>query len=103
MTPLITDLWGDVEVDGTRRSEVCAFRWSFSTDEGPGEVCMPEDGTGLYLDATLPDSARLACSMRAFVPDDVEMVFCDEGYTFDVLVSPGASVAELIIEVNAQP
>jgi hypothetical protein len=37
------------------------------------------------------------------MPDSVDLVFCDQGYNFDVRVSPGATVAELIEEVDDQP
>ncbi|MFD8965669.1 hypothetical protein ACFV0C_11785 [Streptomyces sp. NPDC059568] len=102
VTSAITDLWAEVETDPTRRSEACAFSWSFCTDEGPGEVFLPEDETGLYLDAALADSAQLACLLRRLMPDAVDLVFCDEGYNFDVRVGPGATAAELIAEVDAQ-
>lgn len=103
VTAAITDLWSEVEVDPTRRSEACAVSWSFSTDKGPGEVFMPEDETGLYLDAALADSAQLACMLRQWMPDSVDLVFCDQGYNFDVRVGPGATAAELIEEVDDQP
>lgn len=64
---------------------------------------LPEDETGLYLDAALADSARVTCLLRQLLPDDVDLVFCDEGYNFDVRVRPGTTAAELIAEVDAQP
>lgn len=64
---------------------------------------MPEDETGLSLDAALADSAQLACLLRQWMPDSVELVFCDQGYNFDVRISPGATVAELIEEARDQP
>ncbi len=103
VTSAIMGRWAEVEADPTHRSEVCAFSWSFCTDEGPGEVFLPEDGTGLYLDAGLADSAQVACLLRQLMPDSVELVFCDEGYNFDVRVQSGVTVAELIADVNAQP
>lgn len=103
VTSAITELWPQVEVDPTQRSEVCAFSWNFCTDEGPGEVLLPEDGTGLYLDAPLADSAQVACLLRELMPESVDLVFCDQGYYFDVRVQPGVTAAELIAEVHAQP
>ncbi|MFF7476767.1 hypothetical protein [Streptomyces sp. NPDC008092] len=103
VTSAITDLWAEAESDPTWRSEVCAFSWSFCTDEGPGEVFLPEDETGVYLDAALADSAQVACLLRRLMPDVVDLVFCDQGYNFDVRVRPGVTVAELIAEVDAQP
>lgn len=87
----ITDLWAEVKANPTRRSEACAFSWSFCTDEGPGEVFLPEDGKGLYLDAALADSVQLACLFCQWMLDSVDLVFCDQGYHFDVRVRPGAT------------
>ncbi|MFJ8041355.1 hypothetical protein ACIRBX_12700 [Kitasatospora sp. NPDC096147] len=98
----IAELWGELEVDPARRGEVCAFRWSCRSGERPAEVLMAEDGTGLYLDAPLSEAVRVACLLRRFVPEAVELVFCDEGYCFDVRVRPEASAAELMAEVEVQ-
>ncbi|MEX3101911.1 MULTISPECIES: hypothetical protein [unclassified Streptomyces] len=103
VTSGITELWPEVEADPTQLSEVRAFRWSFCTDEGQGEVLLPEDGTGLYLDAALADSAHVACLLRRLMPASVELVFCDQGFNFDVRVQPGVTAAELIADVDAQP
>ncbi|WP_158820916.1 MULTISPECIES: hypothetical protein [unclassified Streptomyces] len=64
---------------------------------------MPEDETGLYLDTPLSESAQLACLLRQWMPDSVDLMFCDQGYNVDVRVSPGLTVAELIEEVDDQP
>ncbi|MFI9118137.1 hypothetical protein ACIGW0_01820 [Streptomyces bikiniensis] len=102
LTSAIRDRWDEVEVDPRHRSEVCAYSWAFRAGEGLVDVFFAEDGTGLYVDATLPDAAEVACLLRRFVPEDVALVFCDQGYSFDVWISPGSTVADLIRAANAQ-
>ncbi|MDT0268766.1 hypothetical protein RM844_20985 [Streptomyces sp. DSM 44915] len=103
VTTALAGSWGAVDAAPIRFAERPAVRWVVPTDDGPGEVVLPENGTGLYFDASLPDSARLAALLRRLVPDAVELVFCDQGYYFDVRVQPGTTAAELLAEVDAQP
>ncbi|MFJ4781287.1 hypothetical protein [Streptomyces sp. NPDC088762] len=129
LTPAIQAIWAEVEVDASRRSEACSFRWTVETEEGPveaylhedasrrSEACsfrwtveteegpveayLHEDGTCLYLDTSLTDAARLACLFRRFVPRDVELVLCDQGYNFDIPLRHDIDDAELIEQMNA--
>jgi hypothetical protein len=71
--------WSEVEVDSTPRSAACSFRGSFETEGSVGEAYLHEGGTCLYLDTSLVDAVRLAVAFRRLVPDDVEVVFCDQG------------------------
>lgn len=102
LTLAIQGVWAEVEVDESERSEACSFRWTVETEEGTAEAYLHQDGTCLYLDASLTDAARLACVFRRFIPQDVELVFCDEGYTFDIGIKPGIDETELIKEMNAE-
>ncbi|MFC9818140.1 hypothetical protein ACFVJM_39520 [Streptomyces virginiae] len=101
LTPVIRSVWTDVAVDASHRSEACGFRWTVETEEGPVEAYLDEDGTCLYLDTSLADAARLACLFRHFVPPDVELVLCDVGYNFHLVLRPGIDNAELIEQMNA--
>lgn len=101
LTLAIQAVWAEVEVDASRRSEACSFQWTVETEEDPVEAYLHQDGTCLYLDTSLADAARLACIFRRFVPPDVELIFCDEGYNLHVPIRPGTIDAELIEQVNA--
>ncbi|MET7552139.1 hypothetical protein ABZS95_43040 [Streptomyces sp. NPDC005479] len=46
-------------------------------------------------------SIKPACAFRRFVPRDVELVFCDEGYNFHIPIRPDTDDAELIKLMNA--
>ncbi|MGW1538915.1 hypothetical protein ACWCPM_01230 [Streptomyces sp. NPDC002309] len=77
------------------RSEARSFGWSFETDDGPGEAYLHEDGTCLYLDLRYEDAAWLAVVFRRLAPAHLDVVFCDEGYTFDLRLLTEATDAEL--------
>ncbi|TLS46904.1 hypothetical protein FE633_07410 [Streptomyces montanus] len=95
LTTAIRARWVAVEIDSTRRSEAQSFSWSFEAENGPGEAYLHEDGTCLYLDVWQEDAAWLAVVFRRLAPAHLDVVFCDEGYTFDVRLRPEATDAEL--------
>ncbi|MFD9908499.1 hypothetical protein [Streptomyces sp. NPDC059063] len=101
LTVAIRDRWADVGIDSTRYSKARSFCWSFATGNGPGEAYLHEDGTCLYVDALLEDAAQLAISFRRLTPPDVDVVFCDEGYTFDIRLRPGVTDGDLADLVNS--
>ncbi|MFC9622763.1 hypothetical protein ACFTXM_23135 [Streptomyces sp. NPDC056930] len=100
LTAAIRARWSDVEVDSTHRSEVRSSCWYFETKSGPGEAYLHQDGTCLYLDVWHEDAAWLAVVFRRLAPADVDLIFCDEGYNFDVRLRPEATDAELIALMN---
>jgi hypothetical protein len=95
LTATIRTWWSDVEVDSTHRSEVRSMCWYFETENGPGEAYLHQDGTCLYLDVWHEDAAWLAVAFRRLAPADLDLIFCDEGYTFDIRLRPEAADAEL--------
>ncbi len=101
LTKAIRTRWADVEVHWTHRSEARSFLWQFETEHGPGEAYLHQDGTCLYMDLWQDDAVRLAIAFRELAPADLDLVFCDEGYTFDVHLRAGATEAELTGLVDA--
>ncbi|MGW3115447.1 hypothetical protein [Streptomyces sp. NPDC001091] len=47
------------------------------------------------MDVWEEDAIWLAIVFRRLMPMDLDLVFCDEGYTFDVRLRAGATEAEL--------
>lgn len=101
LTDAIHARWAGVEVDSTHHSEVRSLIWEFETENGPGEAYLHEDGTCLYMDVWEEDAIWLAIVFRGLTPLDLDLVFCDEGYTFDVRLRAGTTEAELTALVNA--
>ncbi|MGD1225807.1 hypothetical protein AB9Q10_46175 [Streptomyces krungchingensis] len=75
--------------------------WEFETQQGPGEAYLYHGGTCLYMDVWQADAVRLAIAFRELAPADLDVVFCDQGYTFDVQLCAGTTEAELTDLVNA--
>ncbi|MFJ8938444.1 hypothetical protein ACIRL0_22430 [Streptomyces sp. NPDC102365] len=101
LTEAIRARWSGVEIDSTQRSEVRSLVWQFETEDGPGAAYLHEDGTCLYMDVWEEDAIWLAIVFRRLAPTDLDLVFCDEGYTFDVRLPAGTTEAELTDWVNA--
>ncbi|WP_437100041.1 hypothetical protein [Streptomyces sp. enrichment culture] len=101
LTDAIRARWSGAEIDSMHRSEVRSLIWQFETEKGPGEAYLHEDGTCLYMDVWQEDAVWLAIVFRRLTPVDLDLVFCDEGYTFGVRVRAGTTEAELTDLVNA--
>ncbi|MFE4057589.1 hypothetical protein ACFXP3_15045 [Streptomyces sp. NPDC059096] len=101
LTDAIRARWAEVRIDSTHRSEVHSVVWDFDTENGPGEAYLHEDGTCLYMDVWKEDAIWLAIAFRRLTPMHLDLVFCDEGYTFDVRLPTGSTDAELMALVNA--
>ncbi|WP_329035680.1 hypothetical protein OHT61_05920 [Streptomyces sp. NBC_00178] len=100
LTAAIRSRWPDAEADAAHRGEARSGCWRFETGKGPGEAYLHQDGTCLYLDVRHEDAVRLATTFRRLAPADLDLIFCDEGYTFDVRLGPEATDAELTALMN---
>ena len=100
LTQAIREGWAGVEIDSTPRSEARNCCWSFETEDGAGEAYLHEDGTCLYVDTPQADAVRLAVAFRKLTPPGLDLVFCDEGYNFDIRLGPETTDAELIESMN---
>ncbi|MEU6622011.1 hypothetical protein ABZ926_14735 [Streptomyces litmocidini] len=101
LTEVIRDRWTEAEIDSSARSAVRSLIWRLDTENGPGEAYLHEDGTCLYMDVWEEDAIWLAIAFRRLTPMHLDLVFCDEGYTFDVHVPTGAAEADLMALVTA--
>ncbi|CAL9329970.1 hypothetical protein SUDANB6_00052 [Streptomyces sp. enrichment culture] len=101
LTDAIRARWPEAEIDSTHRSGARSLTLQFKTENGPGEAYLHEDGTCLYMDVWEEDAIWLAIVFRRLAPTDLDLVFCDEGYTFDVRLRAGTTEAELTDLVNA--
>ncbi|MET8138600.1 hypothetical protein ABZV24_43255 [Streptomyces sp. NPDC005251] len=101
LTNAIRARWPGVEIDSMHRSEVRSLIWQFKTENGPGEAYLHEDGSCLYMDVWEEDAIWLAIVFRRLTPMGLDLVFCDEGYNFDVRLRAGTTEAELTDLVNA--
>ncbi|WP_017582351.1 hypothetical protein [Nocardiopsis valliformis] len=101
LTEAVSARWPEVGIDSTHHSEVRSLLWEFETEHGPGEAYLHQGGTCLYMDVWQEDAVWLAIAFRELAPADLDLVFCDEGYTFDVQLRAGATEADLTDLVDA--
>ncbi|MFF7257335.1 hypothetical protein [Streptomyces microflavus] len=100
LTEVICARWTEVGIDSSARSAVRSLIWELDTANGPGEAYLHEDGTCLHMDVWEEDAIWLAIAFRGLTPTHLDLVFCDEGYTFDVRVSAGTAEVELMALVS---
>jgi hypothetical protein len=103
LSTVILDSWPDAEVMTDPENQVRCVVWSLETEDGPGEAYLSADGTCLYMDVWEQYALRLAVAFRELAPPEVSLVFCDEGYTFDVAVPPGMTVSSLAALLEPSP
>jgi len=101
LTEAIRGRWADAEFDSTGDSEVRGLIWRFETENGPGEAYLHVDGTCLYMDVWEEEAVWLAIVFRRLTPADLDLIFCDEGYTYDIRLQAGATEGELRYLVDA--
>ncbi|MFI8391849.1 hypothetical protein [Streptomyces sp. NPDC085540] len=101
LTPGLQGTWTNTITDPATLNEARGFTWSFQTSSGPVETYLHTDGTCLYIDAALADAAEIACLFRQYVPGSIEVIFCDQGYNFDLVITRDTTPAELIRRVDA--
>ncbi|MFE2275393.1 hypothetical protein ACFXB4_40015 [Streptomyces lavendulae] len=103
LTSALQDIWADTVIDPITRNEARGFTWNFETSSGPGETYLHTDGMCLYIDTAFADAAEIACLFRRYVPGSIEVIFCDQGYNFDLVITPDTTPAELISRADALP
>ncbi|MGA5194074.1 hypothetical protein [Streptomyces exfoliatus] len=101
LTEVIRARWAEVGIDSSARRAVRSLIWGLDTAIGPGEAYLHEDGPCLYVDVWEKDAVWLAIAFRRLIPLRLDLVFCDEGCTFDVRVPAGTPEAELMTLVRS--
>ncbi|MEU1819089.1 hypothetical protein ABZ543_28465 [Streptomyces roseifaciens] len=69
--------------------------WSYTDDSQELEGYSHVDGTCIFLDSPLGLAARFALWFRGLVPADIDLVFCDDGYSFGGSIETGMSVDDV--------
>jgi hypothetical protein len=70
--------------------------WSYSEGSQELEGYSHVDGTCIYLDSPLSLAARFSLWFRGLIPEDIDLVFCDDGYNFSGSIEVGMSVDEVV-------
>ncbi|GGY38690.1 hypothetical protein GCM10010363_19400 [Streptomyces omiyaensis] len=101
LTAVICARWTEAEIASSARRAVRSLIWMLDTENGLGEAYLHEAGTCLYMYVWEEDAIWLAIAFRRLTPMHLDLVFCNEGYTFDVRVPAGTTEAELMALASA--
>lgn len=64
---------------------------------------MRNTGQVFTFDGDLRDAAVLAVWIRTLVPFEYPLIFCDEGYTHDILLRPETTAQDILREFEIEP
>ncbi|MBG0855086.1 hypothetical protein I2W78_25395 [Streptomyces spinoverrucosus] len=84
---------------GSPGSEVRDVEWSYQAELGELEGYAHSDGQGIYLEGPIELVADFVVWYRGLVPPEEQVIFCDDSYSFDGVVSTNA-VREDIIAIT---
>jgi hypothetical protein len=88
--------WPTVEIRERQGShESRDVVWTYAEDDQELEGYSHVNGTCIYLDSPLGLAAKFALWFRSLVPEDINLVFCDDGYNFDGSIEAGMSIDDV--------
>ncbi|WP_052411135.1 hypothetical protein [Streptomyces sp. NRRL S-118] len=82
-------------------SKVRDIEWQLKRGGEEVEGHTHVDGRCIYLDGDIALVADLALWYRTLVPKDIDVVFCDEGYSFDVTIDDTTTKDDLVAASGA--
>lgn len=86
----LSQSWSDIRpVDGPCDDEARDLIWNFPNDGNELEIYAHRSGTCLYVDGDLNGAALFAIWYRSLVPPVIDMIFCDDAYSFNTVIRPG--------------
>ncbi|MEV7865078.1 hypothetical protein AB0P17_03020 [Streptomyces sp. NPDC088124] len=71
--------------------------WSYSEGSQELEGYSHADGTCIYLDSPLGLAARFSIWFRELIPEDIDLVFCDDEYNFSGNIETGMRVDKVAV------
>ncbi|MET8763574.1 hypothetical protein [Lentzea sp. NPDC004782] len=77
-------------------SEVRDVHWFYRTEDAVVEAYTAKDGTCLFLKGGLDLVVKFAIWYRKLVPADIDVIFCDDGYNFDGVVTLDSTEEDLL-------
>jgi hypothetical protein len=98
----LSQSWPDVRPTlGPSDDEARDVVWNFGSDGRELEIYAHKSGTCLYIDGDLKGAALFAAWYRSLVPSEIDVIFCDDSYSFNIVILPGMAPAELVKDVLA--
>jgi hypothetical protein len=100
---VLRDRWPEAEIIEFEDPEfLAALDFTVTLDDGSRvDGNLSRDGQVVGLDGDIPETAELAAWIRSVVPPEQELLFYDQGYHFDVALTPGISPPEIVAGVGS--
>ena len=100
---MLHDRWPDAEITKFDDPEfLAALDFRVTLDDGRQlDGNLSRDGQAVGLDGDIPEAAELAAWVRSVVPPEQELIFYDQGYHFDVALTPEITPQEIIAGVGS--
>ena len=97
-TRMLRDRWPDAEITEFEDPEfLAALDFRVTLDDGKQvDGNLSRDGQVVGLDGDIPEAAELAAWVRSIVPPEQELIFYDQGYHFDVALTPAITPQEIV-------
>lgn len=96
--------WPGIEVRGADanqpESPIRDISWYYLVSDMELEGYSHPDGTCIYLEGPIGLVVKFVVWYRKLIPDDIDVIFCDEGYNFNHTVKSDTSQDDLIAAAN---
>jgi hypothetical protein len=82
-------------------AEVRAVEWIVRSEHGMLEGYAHSNGQCVYLEGPIELVADFAVWYRRLLPADLQVIFCDESYSFDGVIPPDAVRGDVLAIVES--
>ena len=99
---LLRDRWPNAEVTEFDDPEfLAALDFRVTLDDGTRvDGNLSRNGQAVGLDGDIPETAEFAAWIRSVVPPARELLFYDQGFHFDVPLTPGITPQDIVTSVG---
>ncbi|MET8067776.1 hypothetical protein ACFYON_09710 [Micromonospora sp. NPDC005686] len=87
--------WPGVAIEACQGDPTCDVVWSHGEGAGCVEGSSHVSGQCIYLDGQGHPVAEFVAWYRRVVPAEQTVILCDDAYSFDVIVDPGSTAADI--------
>ncbi|WP_242907603.1 hypothetical protein [Actinomadura terrae] len=90
----IASRWTEAQIGGPadRSDPVLDVTWNYGQGDAEVEGSMHESGQCVYLDGQEGAVADFVAWFRGLIPPQIELVLCDDTYSFDAVIQAGSDV-----------
>ena len=95
--------WPTVEIEEQTAEDSRYFDFDLRMPHSRVVGGFARAGDAFIMEGDLRDCVQLALWFRSIVPPEHPLVFCDEGYAYDIALTPGTTDAEVFSAFEYTP